>query len=192
MAHRPKCKQAVLKLFLSITLCLACTTLVTGQSTEARKSENAVRGPFIRDVTTGYLLNCFFMSPRPYCWQGADCLLSAWEVDRSGGRVEFQPNCQYPSGFAFHSDWFKLVDASATAAVTLKHPIARQAKGQVTLEFRFKLQTRMDGACWQLRDLEQSGAGMAATATRPASWPRCIDHSNSLHRQPSIPLRQAV
>ncbi len=116
--------------------------------------------PFLRDVTTGYLLNCFFMSPRPYCWQGTDCRLSGWEVDRSGGNIAFQPTCGYPEGFAFHSDWFKLVDTSSNAAIILKHQIARQTNGQLTLEFRFKLPARMDGACWQLRDLEQAGVSL--------------------------------
>lgn len=116
--------------------------------------------PFVRDVTTGYLLNYCFMSPRPYCWPGEDCLLSGWDVDRAGGHFEFHPTCRYPAGFAFHSDWFKLVDTSTNAAVTLKHRIARQTKGQLTLEFRFTLPARMDGACWQLRDLEQAGVSV--------------------------------
>ena len=76
--------------------------------------------------------------------------------DRSGGNIAFQPTCQYPDGFAFHSDWFKLVDTSSNAAITLKHQIARQTNGQFTLEFRFELPAPMDGVCWQLRDLEQA------------------------------------
>ena len=116
--------------------------------------------PFLRELTTGYLLNSFFMSPKPYCWQGADCRLSGWEVDRSGGNIAFHPTCRYPDGFAFHSDWFKLVDTSSNAAVILKHQIARQTNGQLTLEFRFKLPARMDGACWQLRDMEQVGVSL--------------------------------
>jgi hypothetical protein len=60
-------------------------------------------------------------------------------VDKSGGDFEYQPNCIYPEGFGFHSEWFKLVDKSATAAVTLKHQIARQTEGQITLEFRFRM-----------------------------------------------------
>jgi len=116
--------------------------------------------PFLRDISTGYLLQSSFLSPRPYCWQGTDSLLSGWEVDRSGGKYEFHPTCLYPNGFAFNSDWFKLVDTSANRAVTLKHQIARQTAGQITLEFRFKLTKRMDGARWQLRDLHQSAVGL--------------------------------
>jgi hypothetical protein len=116
--------------------------------------------PFIRDIQAGYLLQCSFLSPRPYCWQGPDSLLSGWEVDKAGGNYAFHPTCIYPDGFAFNSDWFKLVDTSTTAAVTLKHQIARQTKGQITLEFRFKLTKRMDGARWQLRDLDRSAVGL--------------------------------
>ena len=116
--------------------------------------------PFLRDVTTGYLLDCFFLSPKPYCWEKDECLLSGWEVDRSGGHFEFQPNCHYPEGFGFHSDWFKLVDTSTNGAITIAHQFARQSEGQLTLEFRFRLPTQMDGACWQLRDLERAAVSL--------------------------------
>jgi hypothetical protein len=141
-------------------LCLASTAISLGQSIDRLQADSGPREPFLRNVTTGYLLNYYFMSPQPYCWQGENTLLSGWEMDRSGGKIAFQPNCQMPSGFAFHSDWFKLVDTSADAAVTLKHQIARQDDGQITLEFRFRLPTYMDGVCWQLCDLEQSGVGI--------------------------------
>ena len=62
--------------------------------------------------------------------------------------------------FAFHNDWFKLVDTSTSGAITLKHQIARQTEGALTLEFRFRLPAAMDGACWQLRDLEQAGVSL--------------------------------
>ncbi len=120
--------------------------------------------PLLREMRTGYLLNCFFMSPRPYCWPGEDSHLSGWEVDRSGGHFAHQPTCRYPEGFAFHSDWFKLVDTSPDAAITLRHQIARQTDGLLTLEFRFKLPARMDGASWQLRDLEQSAVSLVTAA----------------------------
>ena len=116
--------------------------------------------PLIRDIQTGYLLNCFFMSPKPYCWSGKDCMLSGWDVDRSGGTFAFHPTCLYPEGFAFNSDWFKLQDTSSKFAVTLKHQLARQTEGLVTVEFRFKLPARMDGACWQLRDMKQAGVSL--------------------------------
>jgi hypothetical protein len=117
--------------------------------------------PFLRELSTGYLLQYSFMSPRPYCWTNDQTvMLSGWEVDKSGGHYEHQPTCRYPDGFAFHSDWFKLVDTSSDGAITLKHKVARQTAGTVTLEFRFKLPAAMEGACWQLRDLEQAGVSL--------------------------------
>ncbi|HEV2437303.1 MAG TPA: hypothetical protein VG077_15025, partial [Verrucomicrobiae bacterium] len=100
--------------------------------------------PFIRDVTTGYLLQYSFMSPKPYCWPGTDILLSGWDVDQSGGYFDFSPK---PNGLpVFNIDWFELVDTSPHGAITLKHQIAEQTAGPVTLEFRFNLPQRMDGA----------------------------------------------
>lgn len=131
--------------------------------TTSAEPEPAGRGPFLRDVTTGYLLRCFFLSPQPYCWTREDCLLSGWEVDRRGGSLAFQPNCHYPEGFGFHSDWFKLVDTRTNAAVVLAHQIAHQTNGTLTLEFRFRLPVPMEGARWQLRDLDQTAVGLVTT-----------------------------
>jgi hypothetical protein len=132
----------------------------TGLAPELLKVGPRPPKPFIRELTTGYLLQYSFMSPRPYCWGGKPVMLSGWEVDKSGGHYEYQPSCILPSGFAFHSDWFKLVDTSSDGAITLKHKVARQTEGAVTFEFRFKLPTAMEGACWQLRDLEQAGVSL--------------------------------
>ncbi|MCY3018266.1 MAG: glycoside hydrolase family 99-like domain-containing protein [Planctomycetota bacterium] len=123
--------------------------------------------PFVCDVKTGYLLQCSFMSPRPYCWTNANTVkVSGWDVDKSGGHFAFQPTGKLPNGFAFHSDWFKLVDTSDKAAITMTHQIARQSEGPITLEFRFKLPAPMDGACWQLRDLKQAGVSLAMSKGR--------------------------
>ena len=117
--------------------------------------------PFIRELATGYLLQYSFMSPRPYCWTNENAVkLSGWEVDKNGGHYEYHPTGRYPEDFAFHSDWFKLVDTSSNGAITLKHQIARQTEGALTLEFRFRLPAAMDGACWQLRDLERAGVSL--------------------------------
>ncbi len=127
--------------------------------------ETVAPQPFIRELATGYLLQYSFLSPRPYCWpEESTVMLSGWEVDKSGGHYEYHPTCLYPEGFAFHSDWFKLVDTSTNGAITLKHKVARQTGGKLTLEFRFRLAGAMDGACWQLRDLEQSGVSLVIRA----------------------------
>jgi len=117
--------------------------------------------PFIRELATGYLLQSSFLSPKPYCWPDTNTvMLSGWEVDKSGGHYEYHPTCRWPEGFAFHSDWFKLVDTSTNGAITLKHQVARQIEGTLTLEFRFRLPAAMDRACWQLRDLDQAGVSL--------------------------------
>ncbi|MCX6937275.1 MAG: hypothetical protein NTU80_05160 [Verrucomicrobia bacterium] len=132
----------------------------TGLAPELLKVGPRPPKPFIRELTTGYLLQYSFMSPRPYCWgDEKTVMLSGWEVDKSGGHYEYQPS-GISAGFAFHSDWFKLVDTSSHGAITLKHKVARQTEGSVTFEFRFKLPTAMEGACWQLRDLEQAGVSL--------------------------------
>ncbi len=59
------------------------------------------RKPFERDLKTGYLLNYFFMSPKPYCWEKEEIYLSGWEVDKSGGTFAFSPAGKYPESFAF-------------------------------------------------------------------------------------------
>ncbi len=133
----------------------------TGLAPELLKVGPRPPTPFLRELTTGYLLQYSFLSPRPYSWGNEKTvMLSGWEVDKSGGHYEYQPNCIYPAGFGFHSDWFKLVDTSSTGAITLKHKVARQTEGKLTLEFRFKLPTAMEGAYWQLRDLEQAGVSL--------------------------------
>ena len=126
--------------------------------------ETAEPTPFLRELATGYLLQYSFLSPRPYCWPDDNTvMLSGWEVDKSGGHYEYHPTCRYPEGFGFHSDWFKLVDTSTNGAIALKHQVARQTGGTLTLEFRFRLASAavmMDGACWQLRDLERAGVSL--------------------------------
>jgi|GEM_PF-1114901 len=117
--------------------------------------------PFLRDMSTGYLLNCSFLSPRPYCWPRKETvMLSGWDTDKSGGDFDYKPTGEIGVDFAFHSEWFKLVDTNTTASVTLKHQLARQTKGQITLEFRFRMPVVLDGASWQLRDLEQAGPSL--------------------------------
>ena len=115
--------------------------------------------PFERDVKIGYLLNYFFMSPKPYCWEKNEIFLSGWEVDKSGGTFSFSPPGKYPS-FPFNIDWFRLEDTSDTKSVSISHQIARQSDGFITLEFRFRLPQKMDNAYWQLKDLKDAGVSI--------------------------------
>ena len=116
--------------------------------------------PFERDLKVGYLLNYFFMSPKPYCWEKKEIFLSGWEVDKSGGTFSFSPAGKYPESFEFHIDWFRLEDTSDTKSVTISHQIARQSEGILTLEFRFRLPEKMDNARWQLKDMIEAGVSI--------------------------------
>ncbi len=116
--------------------------------------------PFEREVKVGYLLNYFFMSPKPYCWEKKDIYLSGWEVDKSGGTFSFSPPGKYPESFSFDIDWFRLEDTSDTKSVSISHQIARQSDGSLTLEFRFRLPQKMDNAFWQLKDLKDAGVSI--------------------------------
>ncbi len=97
----------------------------------------------------GYLLHCNFNALESGCWKGPP-KLSGWDTDLSGGIIDNSYKKE------FDLQWFKLVDTSDKAAVTLKHQIARQTAGELTLEFRFRMPVKMDGICWQLRDLSQA------------------------------------
>ena len=153
--------QVTKQVFAGLIVLLAAGRAVMSADLPTPMKQPQSSQPFIRELATGYLLQCSFLSPRPYCWPDENAvMLSGWEVDKSGGHFEYHPTCRYPEGFAFHSDWFKLVDTSTNSAITLKHQVARQTEGALTLEFRFKLPAAMDGACWQLRDLEQAGVSL--------------------------------
>ena len=115
--------------------------------------------PLIRDVRTGYLLDCTFRAIRPYIWKQAP-ILTGWETDARGGNWESSPSGFFPDSFAFHKDWFKLRDTSAEQAVTIRHQIAHQDAGKITLEMRFMLPGPLEGAAWQLRDLEDVAVGL--------------------------------
>ncbi len=118
--------------------------------------------PFVRDLSGGYLLHCNFNALEPWCWKGSP-KLSGWDTDLSGGTIDYSYKKE------FDHQWFKLVDTSDKAAVTIKHQIARQTDGELTLEFRFRMPVKMDGVCWQLRDLGQAAISII-TADGNLCW----------------------
>ncbi len=132
--------------------------------------------PLMRDIRTGYLMNCTFRAIRPYCWNQLP-VLSGWDTGARGGTWESSPAGFLPDTFAFHKDWFKLSDTSPDHMVVLRRRIARQTSGRITLEMRFMLPEPLEGAAWQLRDLEQAAVSLvvrdgqlayeAAGQTRP-------------------------
>ena len=46
-------------------------------------------------------------------------------------------------------------------------PIARQTEGKITLELRFMLPASLEGAAWQLRDLDEGGRGPRRPRRQP-------------------------
>src|ERR1700677_1701266 len=76
--------------------------LIMGIAPIMRAADDAT--PFIADMQTGYLINCTFAVPSPYCWT-KETILSGWQVDRSGGTYAWSPG----KGIV-HADWFKLID----------------------------------------------------------------------------------
>jgi hypothetical protein len=106
--------------------------------------------PMIRHLDTGYLLHYNFNALTPYSWGKSAPKISGWDVDQSGGKFDFSPKD------GFDLQWFKLIDTSDKAGFTIKHQIAEQTAGELTLEFRFRMPMKMDGVSWQLRDMTQA------------------------------------
>jgi hypothetical protein len=139
-----------------LAIAALCGAMWIGNLTAAETDKAAA---FERDVRTGYLMNCTFRAIRPYIWK-QEPLLTGWETDRSGGTWQSSPSGFFPDGFAFHTDWFKLHDTSRQRAVTIRRRIARQTEGKITWDFRFMLPLAMEGATWQLRDLDAAAVGI--------------------------------
>jgi hypothetical protein len=109
---------------------LACLFLSAVLSQEAR----AEGGP----VNVGYLVdeNFSFLLRTP----DHRNLASGWDIGLSGGTVSYAYNSH-----------LRLSDTSTTQPITLNRKFVTQTAGTVTLEFRFKPSTLMDGLQWQLR-----------------------------------------
>jgi len=151
---------------MRVLLTILFAVMIAGTpAAAAQTADSAPRGaepkPLIREIQTGYLLNCTFRAIRPYIWTQRP-LLTGWETDDSGGTWEGRPSGFFPNDFAFHVESFQLQDTSAQSAVTIRHQIARQTEGQITLAFRFALPAPMEGAAWQLRDLQAPAVSIVA------------------------------
>ncbi|KKK77028.1 hypothetical protein LCGC14_2857720, partial [marine sediment metagenome] len=134
-----------------------CCISASGHGAEAAHGSSSAK-PLLRDCDTGYLLNCRFSAIRPYTWAETP-FLTGWETDDRGGVWESSP-VGFLSDFGFHVDWFRLNDNSTDHAVTIRHQIARQTSGVVTWEFRFAMPQIMEGAAWQLRDMDAAAVSL--------------------------------
>src|SRR5687767_12175933 len=123
--------------------------------------------PFIRNIKTGYLLHTNFSALSPYC-NVNELKLSGWETDFAGGKMEVSPKNE------MSLNWFKLIDSSSEAGVSIKHSIARQNSGWITFEVRFKLSKLMDDVFWRLIGLDKAGIVIKTNKSN-----LCFENSNN-------------
>lgn len=105
-----------------------------------------------RDLNAGYLLNANFWALNTYISPNVR-KLSGWEADCSGGSFTHNGlNVNGPPGSsATFFNWFRIDDTNSAAAVSLKHRIASQSFGKITLEYRIEFVTnKMEGVEVQL------------------------------------------
>jgi hypothetical protein len=109
------------KMKIYLLAAISCFLVLGFQTSSTSLIDSAEKNikPLERDIKVGYLLNYFFMSPKPYSWKKEEIHLSGWEVDKSGGTFSYSP--EY---FAFNIDWFMLEDISETKPVSISHQIA--------------------------------------------------------------------
>jgi hypothetical protein len=79
----------------------------------APKAELRGPEPFLRELRTGYLINCTFRAIRPYLWKQTP-RLTGWETDPSGGGWEATPSGFFPNEFGFHVESFRLREVFTT------------------------------------------------------------------------------
>lgn len=170
----------------------------TGVAPALLKAGPREPAPFLRDLQTGYLMNCTFRAIRPYIWKQIP-RLTGWETDANGGGWEGKPSGFFPNDFAFHVESFRLRDINHDA-VTLRHQIARQTEGKVTWEFRFMLPAAMEGAAWQLRDLQEPAVSLITCAGKlcyetpgqpVALAPVVLGHEYGIKVVADVPARRA-
>ncbi|TXK77662.1 hypothetical protein [Paenibacillus sp. N3.4] len=69
-----------------------------------------------------------------------DIVPSGWDVKRAGGSISYSFN-----------NWFKISDTSDVLPVSMNKKIRSQSSGTLTLEYRFKMPSVVNGVKWQLR-----------------------------------------
>jgi hypothetical protein len=125
-----------MRVLLTIFFAAMLADIQTATAQTPPSSSRAEPKPLIRETHTGYLLHCTFRAIRPYIWKQQP-LLTGWETDASGGAWEGRPSGFFPQEFGFHVESFRLKDTDTQHAVTIRHQIARQTEGKITLAYRF-------------------------------------------------------
>ncbi|MCU6794024.1 glycoside hydrolase family 99-like domain-containing protein [Paenibacillus sp. WQ 127069] len=78
-----------------------------------------------------------------------DIVASGWDVRKAGGSLSYSYN-----------NWFKISDTSNLLPVSMTKKIREQHSGSITLEYRFKMPSIMNGVKWQLRSGEIEGVSL--------------------------------
>ena len=74
---------------------------------------------------------------------------SGWDIEPVNGSL-----------FNGYNAWFKISDTSTSLPVSMNKKIVSQSVGEITLEYRFKFVSVMDGMKWALRSNEDEGVSL--------------------------------
>ncbi|RXZ80395.1 hypothetical protein EBB07_18735 [Paenibacillaceae bacterium] len=93
-----------------------------------------------------------------------DIVVSGWDVRKAGGALAYSYN-----------NWFKISDTSDVLPVSMTKKIRPQHAGVLTLEYRFKMPSIVNGVKWQLRSGDIAGVNLevkngALTLETGGSW----------------------
>mgnify|MGYP000598444925 CR=1 FL=1 len=131
--------RKVLALF--IISIIAFIAILISNSTSAR----AEAGP----VEIGYLMDEDFSFL--YDREPGEVRVSGWDVQSAGGSISYA-----------YLTWFKISDTNATLPVSMNKKFVTQSVGVITLEYRFKFASIMDGMKWALRSNEVEGVSIVS------------------------------
>ncbi|NOU85883.1 hypothetical protein GC102_08865 [Paenibacillus sp. LMG 31460] len=82
-------------------------------------------------------------------YEPSDIVPSGWDVKRAGGSISYSFN-----------NWFKISDTSDVLPVSMNKQIRSQNAGILTLEYRFKMPSVVNGVKWQLRSGVTEGVSL--------------------------------
>jgi len=129
-----------LALFLAFLIITPTFTLPVYAESISGSSDSFQKAEYLLDEDFGFLST----SNNP-----SDVQVSGWDTRAAGGSVSYQ----------FYS-WFKVSDTSNILPVTMNKKFKLQSSGRITLEFRFKPTTIIDGLKWQLRSSTTIGVNI--------------------------------
>ncbi|MGO4545440.1 Ig-like domain-containing protein [Paenibacillus sp. 2TAB23] len=111
-----------------IFACMLVLLFYFVQSTIAKAQDVPIQSSYLVDESFSFTHN-----------NTMDVLPSGWDVRKAGGSLS-----------SSYLNWFKMSDTNATLPVSIRREFLEQNEGAVTMEYRFKLSSIMDGVKWQL------------------------------------------